>query len=61
MEFRFFVVLMEAFQFSKFHGNKAKHDKSNAKRGLSMKFIVTNGSKTCKFILFLQVSDQIIS
>ena len=31
-----FVFPVEAFQFSKFHENEAKHDKLNCKRGLTV-------------------------
>ena len=32
MAVKFFVFPVEALQFSKFHGNKAKYDKRNFKR-----------------------------
>ena len=37
---RVIVFRVEAFQFSKFHINEAKHDKHNFKRGLNVIFKV---------------------
>ena len=36
------ILLVEAFQFTKFHENEAKHDKRNFKRGLTKAFKVKN-------------------
>ena len=58
MEIEVFVFLMEAFLFSKFYENEAKHDKRNFKRGLSMTFVVKNDLHDH---FFLRVNDQIIS
>ena len=37
-----FVFPVEAFKFSKFHENKAKHDKHIFNRGLNVIFMVKN-------------------
>ena len=37
-----FVFPVEAFQFSKYHKNEAKRDKSNLKKGLTVTFTVKN-------------------
>ena len=39
---KFSVFSVEGFYFSKYHGNKAKHDKHNFKIGLTVTFEVKN-------------------
>ena len=46
IEIKFFVFSVEAFQFSKFHENEAKHDKP--RRGLSVAFEVKNAKNYSK-------------
>ena len=48
MAIDYFVFSVEAFQFSKFHENEAKHDKRNFKRGLTVTFKVKKFVKLLK-------------
>ena len=42
MSIEFFIFPVEVFQFSKVHGNEAKHEKRYFQRGLTVTFKINN-------------------
>ena len=56
---KIFVFPVGAFQFSKFHQNEVKYDKSNFKRDLSVSFKAKkSSSKEIKYDLLISKKDK---